>query len=271
MDTQGVDIAPLRVSREEALRMMQDLRAEFPARSYDLVSRNCNHFSDAACRRLCGSGIPSWVNRLAGIGDAVRSAVPSAFSGTALAAPSGGAGGAAIAEGAGGPAAAGLVKRDAPSDGDLSGEVEWASVGILNTDEADPAEALRCQKQVSSESDGSPELLIFFPFVSPVKLQKLQLEAPNAACAPQRLRLFANKPDLDMDDGSGGSVATQEFENLAWTPLSLGDDPTVTLTVEVNFLRFQNLGFLSVYLGRSADDENETAISIKKIALTGRT
>eukprot|EP00933_Yihiella_yeosuensis_P011474 TRINITY_DN11881_c0_g1_i1.p1 TRINITY_DN11881_c0_g1~~TRINITY_DN11881_c0_g1_i1.p1 ORF type:complete len:142 (+),score=28.23 TRINITY_DN11881_c0_g1_i1:85-510(+) len=134
-----------------------------------------------------------------------------------------------------------------------------------------PTKSTMTSEQVSSESDGSPELLIFFPFVSPVKLQKLQLEAPNAACAPQRLRLFANKPDLDMDDGSGGSVATQEFENLAWTPLSLGDDPTVTLTVEVNFLRFQNLGFLSVYLGRSADDENETAISIKKIALTGRT
>lgn len=65
----------------------------------------------ACCRGSCG--IPSWVNRLAGIGNALRSAVGGAPTST----------GPARAEGAGGPAAAGLVART--TDGDLTSEVDW--------------------------------------------------------------------------------------------------------------------------------------------------
>jgi len=53
------------------------------------------------------------VNRLAGIGNALRSAVGGAPTST----------GPARAEGAGGPAAAGLVART--TDGDLTSEVDW--------------------------------------------------------------------------------------------------------------------------------------------------
>ena len=37
---------------------------------------------------------------------------------------------------------------------------------------------------------GSPELLLLLPFISPVKMQKLVLEAPDKDQAPTSLRLF---------------------------------------------------------------------------------
>ena len=40
--------------------------------SYDLLARNCNHFSDALCQRLCAKRIPGWVNRAARVGQSVR-------------------------------------------------------------------------------------------------------------------------------------------------------------------------------------------------------
>lgn len=46
-----------------------ELRAAFPAGSYHLVTRNCNHFATAFCERL-GYGVPGWVNR-------VRASAPS--------------------------------------------------------------------------------------------------------------------------------------------------------------------------------------------------
>ena len=43
---------------------------EFRPRQYDLVHRNCNHFSDALCVATVGAKIPAWVNRASSIGNA---------------------------------------------------------------------------------------------------------------------------------------------------------------------------------------------------------
>jgi hypothetical protein len=40
------------------------------------LERNCNHFAEDLCKRLCGSGIPSWVNRAASIGNLFSGLVP---------------------------------------------------------------------------------------------------------------------------------------------------------------------------------------------------
>lgn len=58
--------------------MAGELAAEFPGDAYNLVSRNCNHFCDAACRRLVAQArIPRWVNRLAKIGVVFICVIPS--------------------------------------------------------------------------------------------------------------------------------------------------------------------------------------------------
>ncbi|XP_062228249.1 deSI-like protein At4g17486 [Phragmites australis] len=56
------------LTRAEVHALMAELAADFPGDAYNLVSRNCNHFCDAACRRLVRARIPRWVNRLAKIG-----------------------------------------------------------------------------------------------------------------------------------------------------------------------------------------------------------
>lgn len=256
---QTVEIAPITKANDEVLRLVQELRSEFPARSYDLVARNCNHFSDAFCKRLCGRPIPSWVNRLAGVGASLRSAAGMGPDAAAAAASAG------KAEGTGGgPAAAGLVARSVAADGNLSDEVDWVSVGVLNASVEDAAGALRDGKPVASDDD--PELLMLMPFRSPVKLQAVHLQAPSMEAAPPHARLFANQRNLDMDDAGGGVAPTQEVAELAWAPLAAGGG-AVGASIQVNFLKFQNLGFLAIHLSR---DEGDDPIVLQGFRLVGR-
>ncbi|KAL7714054.1 PPPDE domain-containing protein [Entamoeba marina] len=47
---------------------INELKKKFVPGSYDLYANNCNHFSNALCQKLIGKEIPSWVNRMAGVG-----------------------------------------------------------------------------------------------------------------------------------------------------------------------------------------------------------
>ena len=44
------------------------LRSEFKANEYNLITKNCNHFSEALTLQLLGKRIPSFVNRASRIG-----------------------------------------------------------------------------------------------------------------------------------------------------------------------------------------------------------
>ena len=52
------------------------LRTRFSRGSYDLLTKNCNVFSDALCKELVGKNIPSWINRLARTGNKIDSGKP---------------------------------------------------------------------------------------------------------------------------------------------------------------------------------------------------
>ncbi|XP_020517129.1 desumoylating isopeptidase 2 isoform X2 [Amborella trichopoda] len=51
-------------------QILRELSREWPGNSYDLLSRNCNHFCDQLCERLGVPKLPAWVNRFANAGDA---------------------------------------------------------------------------------------------------------------------------------------------------------------------------------------------------------
>ncbi|GMQ02911.1 hypothetical protein CsSME_00048936 [Camellia sinensis var. sinensis] len=53
---------------KEVLAFMEKLAEEYSGDSYNLITKNCNHFCNDACIRLTGKHIPSWVNRLARLG-----------------------------------------------------------------------------------------------------------------------------------------------------------------------------------------------------------
>ncbi|XP_052187243.1 uncharacterized protein LOC127798010 [Diospyros lotus] len=50
-------------------QILRELTREWPGYSYDLLSKNCNHFCDEFCERLGVPKIPGWVNRFAHAGD----------------------------------------------------------------------------------------------------------------------------------------------------------------------------------------------------------
>lgn len=247
---QSVDIAPLEKSREEVQRIVTELKQEFSQGSYDLVSRNCNHFSEALSQRICGKSIPSWVNALAGIGNSlglgglIRNAMGQSAPST----------GGKADVGAGGLASTGLMTGSVGSDGDLGGEIDWGTSGVLNAQGDDGANSLRSGSLVVSEEDASAELLLLLVFRTQVKLQAVHLSAPSAEQAPSHVRLFANKRNLDMNDAAGGEAPTQDFPAGSITWSSPGPDGAVSAVLDVQFLKFQNLGFLAVHLCREDED-----------------
>ncbi|KAN0065072.1 hypothetical protein ACQY0O_001567 [Thecaphora frezii] len=61
-----------------AMQTLQALRSDpaWTGTAYDLLSNNCNHFTQAACQRLIGANLPAWINRSAALGKSVVWAVP---------------------------------------------------------------------------------------------------------------------------------------------------------------------------------------------------
>ena len=45
-------------------------------REYDLLSKNCNHFTSELCFELTGRRAPGWLNRAAGVGVRLPCVVP---------------------------------------------------------------------------------------------------------------------------------------------------------------------------------------------------
>lgn len=58
----------------EVNQILRELRREWPGTSYDLLSKNCNHFCNVFCGRIGVSELPAWVNRFAHAGDAAMEA-----------------------------------------------------------------------------------------------------------------------------------------------------------------------------------------------------
>jgi len=67
----SVDLGPLKVDYNKFNEILRQLQSDFPANTYDLLARNCNHFSEAFTTRL-GLSFPAWVNRAAKVGNNFR-------------------------------------------------------------------------------------------------------------------------------------------------------------------------------------------------------
>ncbi|MCO5578739.1 hypothetical protein L7F22_032584 [Adiantum nelumboides] len=67
---ESISLGKTWLSRPKVKQILLELGREWPGYSYDLLSRNCNHFCDALCERLGVQKFPAWVNRFANAGDA---------------------------------------------------------------------------------------------------------------------------------------------------------------------------------------------------------
>ena len=53
---------------DEIEDVVDALLPDFQPSSYNVLRRNCHHFSDELCFRLLGRRLPSWINRAARVG-----------------------------------------------------------------------------------------------------------------------------------------------------------------------------------------------------------
>ncbi|PKU64558.1 deSI-like protein At4g17486 [Dendrobium catenatum] len=60
----------------EVRELMDELAHRYTGNTYNLISKNCNHFCYDACLRLTGNGTPRWVNRLAKLGFLCKCVLP---------------------------------------------------------------------------------------------------------------------------------------------------------------------------------------------------
>ncbi|KAJ4296056.1 hypothetical protein N0V88_004758 [Collariella sp. IMI 366227] len=68
----GFTLAP----PEEIDRIVKEVSQEFLGPGYNLLTRNCNHFTSALCEKLTGQAAPGFLNRAASIGVALPCVVP---------------------------------------------------------------------------------------------------------------------------------------------------------------------------------------------------
>lgn len=75
----GIDM-----SCSEFKSFMEHLSNEYHGDTYNLISKNCNHFTDEVCLRLTGKPIPGWVNRLARVGSFCNCLLPESLQATSV-------------------------------------------------------------------------------------------------------------------------------------------------------------------------------------------
>ena len=63
-------------SQQEIDSTLRAASDEFIGTSYNLLTRNCNHFTSYLCQKLTGTPAPGWLNRAASIGVALPCVVP---------------------------------------------------------------------------------------------------------------------------------------------------------------------------------------------------
>jgi hypothetical protein len=66
----------LNLSDNEFQELLVNISEEYLGPSYNLITRNCNHFSEEFVKRLVNKSIPSWINRAARLGDMFPCMVP---------------------------------------------------------------------------------------------------------------------------------------------------------------------------------------------------
>ena len=64
----SIPLGRISVPPSEFRAFIENLASEYHGDTYNLITKNCNHFTDDVAYRLTGRRIPGWVNRLARTG-----------------------------------------------------------------------------------------------------------------------------------------------------------------------------------------------------------
>ncbi|KAG9416686.1 hypothetical protein AC1031_001066 [Aphanomyces cochlioides] len=80
---ESIEMGEFEGTYQDAKRIIDDMRSEFQGDQYNLLTKNCNTFSNEACIRLVGQPIPAFVNRIAYFGSCFSCLIPKQLMGDA--------------------------------------------------------------------------------------------------------------------------------------------------------------------------------------------
>ena len=132
---------------------------------------------------------------------------------------------------------------------DLTEAINLQGVYCLNESKVGSAKRIFKQKDKMLDKEeylesnkGDPELLIYIPFNSAVKMKSMTLIGGEEGTSPSLIKLYVNKenPDFDLIDGS---VASQEFECI--------ENPEGELSYQLRPNKFNNVFSLTLIVTRN--------------------
>lgn len=68
---ESIHIGSTNLPSEEIEILIKELSHKYQGTSYNMIHRNCNHFSNDLSLAITGKSIPGWINRLAKFGSLV--------------------------------------------------------------------------------------------------------------------------------------------------------------------------------------------------------
>lgn len=80
---ESIDMGVYEGSSQEFESILNHLRIDFNGSSYNILTRNCNHFADKFLQLVVKKSAPAYVNRLASLGSAVSCLLPPSMTGAA--------------------------------------------------------------------------------------------------------------------------------------------------------------------------------------------
>lgn len=133
---EAIFLGEVSITSAEFKAVIDRLKPDWQGRDYNLLTHNCNHFSDALVRVLLGRGIPGWVNRMSGIGSAFSCCIPRAVTGQAPVREGGGAAAAAGAARGGSSSGSGSATTSAARFHAFGGQGQSLSSGTASSSSA---------------------------------------------------------------------------------------------------------------------------------------
>lgn len=83
---QTIFIGRTELTAQQVSQLVEAMAQVWKGNTYNLLTRNCNHFASDLCEKLTGNPAPEWINRLAWVGEKAKFLLPKGFD-TPTAAP----------------------------------------------------------------------------------------------------------------------------------------------------------------------------------------
>ncbi|KAL4592633.1 hypothetical protein LXL04_005636 [Taraxacum kok-saghyz] len=155
--------------------------------------------------------------------------------------------------------------HDCSSDWSLYKHIDIPKVSALNEAVTGSAKSvfkaweqrLSSSEGILESNDGDPELIVFIPFTSDVKIKSISIVGGADGTSPSKMRAFINREGIDFSDAQS-MQAIQEWD--------LAENLQGLLEYQTRYSRFQGVGNLTLHF---TDNHGGDTSRIQYIGLKG--